>query len=617
MTVPFNDAIDIYTAAGGEPSFSYTFPVDIPIAPAGHEVIVQNKSGGLITTLVENVDYTVTGAGNPGGGLIVLDTGVFPSGAVAGIVWTVFRQIIIARPTDFQTSGDFFALDVNLQMDKHTKIMQDIQRDLGLSIALPTGSGLTGVTIPLPGANEYIKWNASGTNLVTESLVTVGTATGVDETDTDASKTKMTSNLLAKKANDTAECLVGVQVASFANRLQITQALTTVSPKVEAIGSDTNIGWDLRTKGSGAFDITGAIAENKSADIVTTTTMNVSGITGNYFHATGNNTVNGFTGRRVGFELTVKFTGTPTLTHNATSFILEGGANIIVPAGSVGMFRSLSLSPAYWQMVGWMSADGLPIGGLPLPADYISGFDYITNVVDATNDFDFGPGSCRDDGDTTNIVLAAGITKQIDAAWAVGTNQGAYESAAGLANNTSYHVHVVKNLSTGVVDIAIDISPTAANFHAAQADHVSRRIGSVRRDTAANRTMHSIGGEVLYGGREIVVSGALTTGGATLTLNTPPDVECIARLTFSARRTLVGTSYGLLNSLNAALILPTSSQHNLAVEGDGGIGPVAQNSSEVSVMTNKSNAIRERVDTNASTNWVIQLHGYYDYRGRK
>ena len=198
MTAPFNDRIDQFDAVGGETVFSYTFPIDVPISPALHGLTVQTLTGTVVLTLVEGVDYSVTGAGNPGGGTIVLDTGVFPAGAIAGVGWTIFSSTAVSRATDFQVAGDFFSDEVNLQMDKLTHIAQDQARDIGLALKLQLTGDLTEITFPAPGASEFIRWNSLGTLLETSPFVTVGGAIGVDETSSDPAKDKLVSDLLAQ-----------------------------------------------------------------------------------------------------------------------------------------------------------------------------------------------------------------------------------------------------------------------------------------------------------------------------------------------------------------------------------------------------------------------------------
>src|SRR3972149_3936128 len=61
--------------------------------------------------------------------------------------------------------------------------------------------------------------------------------------------------------------------------------------------------------------------------------------------------------------------------------------------------------------------------------------------------------------------LTTALTKQIDAAWAVGTNQGGLFSGA-VGNTTWYHVFLIRRSDTGVVEAGFDTSVTAANLPA-------------------------------------------------------------------------------------------------------------------------------------------------------
>lgn len=55
------------------------------------------------------------------------------------------------------------------------------------------------------------------------------------------------------------------------------------------------------------------------------------------------------------------FSGTPTITHHATSMINLTGADVVVAAGDVATF--MSLGSGNWKMVGYARADGSPLAG--------------------------------------------------------------------------------------------------------------------------------------------------------------------------------------------------------------------------------------------------------------
>jgi hypothetical protein len=63
---------------------------------------------------------------------------------------------------------------------------------------------------------------------------------------------------------------------------------------------------------------------------------------------------------------TVKFTATCTLNHNATTFILPTGANIVAAAGDVVTFRSTNGSTASWICTAYQRATGVALSSTPL-----------------------------------------------------------------------------------------------------------------------------------------------------------------------------------------------------------------------------------------------------------
>jgi hypothetical protein len=93
---------------------------------------------------------------------------------------------------------------------------------------------------------------------------------------------------------------------------------------------------------------------HKGADIASAGTTDIGAVDGLMHDITGAATVTGLGTIRAGIWKVLKFEGAALLTHNATSLILPGGANIITADGDVGIFisegsgnwRCLSYSPA-------------------------------------------------------------------------------------------------------------------------------------------------------------------------------------------------------------------------------------------------------------------------------
>ena len=81
-----------------------------------------------------------------------------------------------------------------------------------------------------------------------------------------------------------------------------------------------------------------AVNEIKGADIASAATINLTTATGNLVHITGTTTITAIT-IPSGAEREIVFDGILTLTHNAVSLILPGGANITTAPGDVATVR--------------------------------------------------------------------------------------------------------------------------------------------------------------------------------------------------------------------------------------------------------------------------------------
>jgi hypothetical protein len=102
--------------------------------------------------------------------------------------------------------------------------------------------------------------------------------------------------------------------------------------------------------GDGALHLkdTAAVLNIKGADLPSAATIDLGGATGDFVDIADSETITGATTAPAGRTIRVRFTGAPLLTHNATSFILTGGANIQAAPGDTATF--LSLGGGNWLM---------------------------------------------------------------------------------------------------------------------------------------------------------------------------------------------------------------------------------------------------------------------------
>jgi hypothetical protein len=153
-----------YTATAGQVSFSVPFEFF-----DNADLVVIKTANNADTTLNYNsspstaLQYSVSGAGQTGGGSISLGG----SGATLNDKITIYRNLAIARSTDFPTSGAFQVESLNTELDKIIAMIQQNERDLKFSPkALATTSNTFNLTFPNLEANKVLTVNSSGDGLV-------------------------------------------------------------------------------------------------------------------------------------------------------------------------------------------------------------------------------------------------------------------------------------------------------------------------------------------------------------------------------------------------------------------------------------------------------------------
>lgn len=163
-----------YTATSGQTSFAVPFEffttADIKVFN-GTSQLTFNASPSSAS------QYSVSGAGVSGGGSITLGG----SGATLNDVITIFRDLAIARSTDFPTSGAFQISSLNDELDKIIAMCQQLERDLKFSPkAAATTANTFDITFPNLAANKVLSVNSSGNGLeFAQDITDITTIAGI------------------------------------------------------------------------------------------------------------------------------------------------------------------------------------------------------------------------------------------------------------------------------------------------------------------------------------------------------------------------------------------------------------------------------------------------------
>jgi len=149
----------------------------------------------------------------------------------------------------------------------------------------------------------------------------------------------------------------------FAGALTLTHNATSlILPTGVNITTAANDIAVFRSEGSGNWRCvdyqrySGASLDKSSTTLASAATVNIGTTSADYITITGTTTITAFNSVPVGIERTLRFAGAVTLTHNATSLILPGGANYTTAAGDVFVFRSEG--SGNWRCVNYMLASG-------------------------------------------------------------------------------------------------------------------------------------------------------------------------------------------------------------------------------------------------------------------
>lgn len=186
-----------------------------------------------------------------------------------------------------------------------------------------------------------------------------------------------------------------------------------------------------------------AINEAPEVTLASAATVNIGAASANSIIVTGTTTITAFDTIADGARRLVTFSGALTLTNNATSLILPGGANITTAAGDVAQF--LSLGGGNWRCIDYQTANGSPIavasatvlGGVKVGA----GLSIASGVLAAT-------GSSPGTQSLTDFANAAGTTTGLTYGYQAGVIRADNVTTAvvagtvALTNNTTNYVEI-------------------------------------------------------------------------------------------------------------------------------------------------------------------------------
>ncbi len=314
MTVASTVRKQTFTLDGVTAAFDFTFRA---LVGSPTDIKAISTTSGTDTILVYTTNYTVSVAADGVGGTLTL---VSPSATGSGTL-TVYRETTNTQGSDYDNYNQFDADTLETDLDIRTLISQEQAEETGRTLQL--GIAVTGVsaTLPTPTSDEYLAWNSAATAIVNKTVVAAD------------------SVVVTSQANAEA----GTNNTEFMTPLRDRQAQAAYNLVLDS-----------------------AVNYAKAADIASATTMDIGAATGNFVDITGTVTTTALGTVQAGTKRTLRFiTAGQTLTHNGTSLILPGSANIVTAANDIGEF--VSLGSGNWICTNYQLATGL--GGNPTMLD--------------------------------------------------------------------------------------------------------------------------------------------------------------------------------------------------------------------------------------------------------
>jgi hypothetical protein len=168
MTISSTTVKNSYSGDSSTTTFTYTFKI---FADSDIQVIIRSSTG-TETTKTITTHYTVTGAGNSGGGSVIFTGGNIP---VTGQTVLLRRNIPQTQAIDYIANDPFPAESHEEGLDRSTMAIQQLQEEVTRAIKLSKTNTMTSTEFTVAAAdraNKILAFDTNGEISVTQELGT-------------------------------------------------------------------------------------------------------------------------------------------------------------------------------------------------------------------------------------------------------------------------------------------------------------------------------------------------------------------------------------------------------------------------------------------------------------
>ena len=168
MTISSTTVRNSYSGDGSTTTFSYTFKI---FQDSDIQVIIRSANG-TETTKTITTHYTVTGAGNSGGGSVIFTSGNIPTSTETVVLR---RNIPQTQAIDYIANDPFPAESHEEGLDRATMAIQQLQEEVTRSLKLSKTNTMTSTEFTVGAsarANKILAFDTNGELSVTQELGT-------------------------------------------------------------------------------------------------------------------------------------------------------------------------------------------------------------------------------------------------------------------------------------------------------------------------------------------------------------------------------------------------------------------------------------------------------------
>ena len=249
-----------YVAAAGQVNFDFPFPV----FAAGDIVVYKTPFGSTPSDTADiltiTTDYTVSGADTQASCKVTLNTG-----ATAGDIITIIREVDLERTTDYQIAGDLLAETLNREQDTEIMALQQLRAGLDRALQSPVTDSTASMVLPsiIDRADKLLQFDTNGSPSVVsinELIIGLGNATVsanyvTNSATGDGSTTAYALSTAPGSKTNVQVYIDGVYQNKASFSLSGTTLTFTEAPPLNA-SVEFMIGYAVGTTGNDAEDIT-------------------------------------------------------------------------------------------------------------------------------------------------------------------------------------------------------------------------------------------------------------------------------------------------------------------------------------------------------------------------